>query len=118
MTKAACEAGPCPGPLNCYGAGRCVFDAPASPTTSEERSMNNGELVMRLVRAEAAVVGLRRALRRLIAAEREFSRDTGIKLDDLITEAVQHAEIVLTQFKDIGANASNAASSYGEKGSQ
>jgi hypothetical protein len=65
--------------------------------------MKQGEIIKRLILAEAAVVGLRRALRRLIAAEREFSRDTGIKLDDLITEAVQHAEIVLTQHKDIAA---------------
>jgi hypothetical protein len=64
--------------------------------------MDQTELIMRLVQAEAAVVGLRRALRRLIAAEREFSRDTGIKLDDLISEAVEHGEIVLSQHKHIG----------------
>lgn len=56
-------------------------------------------LIMRVVRAEAAVTGLRRALRRLVAAEREFSRDTGIKLDDLISEAVDSAEHVLNHTK-------------------
>lgn len=57
------------------------------------------DLFMRLVRAEAGVVGLRRALRRLVAAEKEFSRDTGIKLDDLISEAVGAAEFVLESTK-------------------
>lgn len=57
------------------------------------------ELIQRLIRAEAGVTGLRRALRRLVAAEKEFSRDTGIKLDDLITEAVQSAEWILDSTK-------------------
>jgi hypothetical protein len=26
--KKACEVGPCPGPLNCYAASKCVFHAP------------------------------------------------------------------------------------------
>lgn len=59
----------------------------------------NGELVMRVVHAEASIMGLRRALRRLVAAEHQFVKDTGIKLDDLIAEAVQHAEIVLEHTK-------------------
>jgi hypothetical protein len=62
--------------------------------------------VIRLANAEAAVVGMRRALKRLIAAEREFSRDTGIKLDDLISEAVEKAELVLAHYKDIGKDSS------------
>ena len=61
------------------------------------------EIIQRLIRAEAAVLGLRRALRRLVAAEKEFSRDTGIKLDDLISEAVTSAEFVLdsTRWSDV-----------------
>ena len=54
---------------------------------------------MRVVHAEASIMGLRRALRRLVAAEHQFTKDTGINLDDLIAEAVQHAEIVLEQTK-------------------
>ena len=76
--------------------------------------INTGELVMRLVRAEAAVIGLRRALRRLVAAEREFSRDTGIKLDDLISEAVDAAEHVLDRNKHIAEEPDAAGSSLKE----
>lgn len=34
-----------------------------------------------------------------VSERHQFTKDTGIKLDDLIAEAVQHAEIVLEQTK-------------------
>ena len=80
-----------------------------------EHPANTGHLILRLCEAQAAVVGLRRALRRLIAAEREFSRDTGIRLDDLITEAVEHAELVLAMHKNIGKENDLTAASRPEE---
>jgi hypothetical protein len=40
---------------------------------------------------------LRITLRKLVAAERRFTRDTGIKLNDLISDTVDEAEAVLRE---------------------
>jgi len=71
--------------------------------------MDQGQLVMRLVAAEGAVISLRRALRRLVAAENQFHKDTGIKLDDLISEAVKSAEYVLEATQQAGNDSTSAA---------